>query len=142
VVQIVDRSVDPNGIVRSVPMPDVHAELFGTGDWRVQTSVATTSDVAGRARWTLECRRVGQQPLSVVIGETATFNLNLPACTVPPPTGEEEAEPADATTSTTSAATPASTTTTRPAASSTTTTRPATTTTTARPAGAGPPTSR
>ena len=123
VVQVVDRAVDPGGIVRSTPVPDVRAELFGTGDWRVLTPVATTSDAAGRARWTLECRRVGQQPLSVVIGETTTFNLNLPACTVPPPTGDELA-PTEESTSTTAAGTPASTTTTaRPAATTTTTAR-------------------
>ena len=133
VIQIVDRAVDPGGIVRSTPIPDLRAELFGTGDWRVLTPVATTSDAAGRARWTLECRRVGQQPLSVVIGETTTFNLNLPACTVPPPTGDELA-PTDDTTTTTAAATPASSPPTTAAPASTTTTRPAgTTTTTARP---------
>ena len=141
VVQIVDRAVDPGGIVRSTPLPDVRAELFGTGDWRVLTSVATASDGAGRARWTLECRRVGVQPLSVVVGETTTFNLNLPACTVPPPTGDELA-PTEETTSTTSAGTPASTpSTTAAPATTTTTARPATsstTTTTAR--GGGPPT--
>ena len=123
VVQVVDRAVDPGGIVRSAPLPDVRAELFGTGDWRVLTPVATVSDGAGRARWTLDCRRVGQQPLSVVIGETTTFNLNLPACTVPPPTGDELA-PTEETTSTTSAGTPAT--------SPSTTAAPATTTTTAR----------
>jgi hypothetical protein len=127
VIQVVDRAVDPGGIVRATPVPDVRAELFGTGDWRVLTAVATTSDSGGRARWTLECRRVGQQPLSVVIGETTTFNLNLPACTVPPPTGDELA-PTEETTSTTSAGTPAST------PSTTTTAKPATTTTTTRPA--------
>jgi hypothetical protein len=124
VLQVVDRAVDPGGIVRATPIPDVRAELFGTGDWRVLTAVATVSDGAGRARWTLECRRVGQQPLSVVIGETTTFNLNLPACTVPPPTGDELA-PTEETTSTTSAGTPATT-------PSSTTAKPATTTTTAR----------
>jgi hypothetical protein len=131
VVQVVDRTVDANGIVRSVPTPDVRAELFGTGDWRVQTAVATTTDVGGRARWTLECRRTGQQPLSVVIGETSTFNLNLPACTVPPPTGEET-EPDASTTTTTAAATPATTSTTArpgPATTTSTTARPSTTTT-------------
>lgn len=138
VVQVVDRAVDPGGIVRSTPQPDVRAELFGTGDWRVLTPVATASDGAGRARWTLVCRRVGQQPLSVVVGETATFNLNLPGCTVPPPTGDELA-PTEETTSTTSAGTPASTPSTTAAPGATTTTRPpATTTTTARP---GPPSS-
>lgn len=136
VVQIVDRAVDPGGIVRSTALPEVRAELFGTGDWRVLTSVATTSDGAGRARWTLECRRVGQQPLSVVIGETTTFNLNLPACTVPPPTGDE-LTPTEETTSTTAAGTRSSTPPTTAAPSTTarptTTTRPgSTTTTTAR----------
>jgi hypothetical protein len=141
VVQVVDRAVDANGIVRSVPTPDVRAELFGTGDWAMQSAIATATDVAGRARWTLTCRRTGQQPLSVVIGDSSTFNLNLPACTVPPPTGEETV-PEDSTTSTTSAGTPA-TTTSRPA-TTTTTAKPTTssapaTTTTTRP---GPPTTR
>jgi hypothetical protein len=137
VVQVVDRAVDANGIVRSVPTPDARAELFGTGDWRVLTAIATATDTAGRARWTLECRKVGKQPLSVVIGESATFNLNLPDCATPPPTPEETTTE-DSTTSTTSAATPApsSSTTARPA---TTTTTGSTTTTTARP---GPPTTR
>ena len=135
VVQVVDRAVDPGGIVRSNPLPDVRAELFGTGDWRVLTPVATVSDGAGRARWTLECRRVGQQPLSVVIGETTPFNLNLPACSVPPPTGDELA-PTEETTSTTSAGTPGSTT---AAPATTTTARPATTTTAGR--GGGQPSS-
>lgn len=128
VVQVVDRAVDPGGIVRATPLPNVRAELFGTGDWRVLTPVATGTDGAGRARWTLECRRVGQQPLSVVVGETATFNLNLPGCTVAPPTGDELTPTAE-TTSTTSAGTPASTpssttTTARSAASTTSTTAP------------------
>ncbi len=132
VVQAVDRAVGNDGVVRSVPQPGVRAELFGTGDWRVLTAVATAADDAGRARWTLECRRVGQQPLSVVIGETATFNLNLPNCTVPPPNPEDAPVDAEAPTTTVAAtpAGPASTTTT-----STTAPRPTTTTnTTARPA--------
>ena len=143
VVQVVDRAVDANGIVRSVPTPDARVELFGTGDWQVQTPIATTTDVGGRARWTLQCRRTGKQPLSVVIGDTSTFNLNLPDCTVPPPT-PEDTTPDDSTTSTTSAATPASTTSTT-AKPATTTTRPPTstsaptTTTTTRP---GPTTTR
>lgn len=122
VVQAVSRSVGNDGIVRSAPLPAVRAELFGTGDWRVLTPVATTADDAGRARWTLECRRVGKQPLSVVIGETDAFNLNLPDCTVPPPTPEDGPTDADAPT-TTAAATPASTTsTTAPRATTTTST--------------------
>lgn len=129
VVLAVNRSVDPQGIVRSAPLPSVRAELFGTGDWRVLTPVATTADEGGRARWTLECRRVGKQPLSVVIGETDAFNLNLPDCTIPPPSPDALPTDDEAPT-TTAAATPASTTSTT---ARTTTTAPRTTTT------AGPP---
>lgn len=143
VVQAVNREVGGDGVVRSTPVPAVRAELFGTGDWRVLTPVATTADDAGRARWTLVCRRVGDQPLSVVIGDTATFNLNLPGCTVPPPNPEdtptdEEAPTTTAagtpgppaSTTTTTTARPGTTTTTR-ASGPTTTARPATTTTSA-----------
>ncbi|HVF31441.1 MAG TPA: carboxypeptidase-like regulatory domain-containing protein [Acidimicrobiales bacterium] len=138
VVQAVDRSVGPDGIVRSAPVPGVRAELFGTGDWRVLTEVATATDGAGRARWTLECRRVGDQPLSVVIGESATFNLNLPDCTVPPPNPEDAPMDEEAPTTTAAATpTPSSTTTTaapRPTSTTatTTTTRSGDTTSTTR----------
>jgi hypothetical protein len=125
VVQVVDRAVDDAGIVRSAPVPGARVELFGTGDWRVQTAAATTTDGAGRATWQLECRRVGTQPLSVVVGETSTFNLNLPACTVPPPTGEEQETPE-------TTVPPAPTTTTRATTTTTPTTRPPSTTTTTR----------
>jgi hypothetical protein len=96
VVQVVNREVDANGVVQSTAVPGARAELFGSGDWRILTANPTTTDESGRARWQLECRRVGGQPLSVVVGETATFNLNLPACTVPPPI--EEADPSATTT--------------------------------------------
>jgi hypothetical protein len=129
VVLAVNRSVDERGIVRSAPLPSVRAELFGTGDWRVLTPVVTTADEGGRARWTLECRRVGKQPLSVVIGEADAFNLNLPDCTVPPPTAEEQPTDAEAPT-TTAAATPASTTSTSTPRTTTTAAAPASTTTT------------
>lgn len=139
VVQAVNREVGGDGVVRSNPIRAVRAELFGTGDWRVLTPVATAADDAGRARWTLVCRRAGDQPLSVVIGESATFNLNLPGCATAPTTAEDQPVDDEAPT-TTAAATPGppqSTTTTRPPAATTTTTTtaarpgPTTTTTTA-----------
>lgn len=142
VVLAVNREVGADGIVRSSPIANIRAELFGTGDWRVLTPVATAADEAGRARWTLVCRRVGNQPLSVVIGEASAFNLNLPPCTVPPPSPEDAPVDEEAPTTTAEATPAGSTTTTRPAATSTTarqgstTTRPpsssTTTSTTAR----------
>lgn len=125
VVQVVDQVVDGNGIVRSNPVSGVRIELFGAGDWRIASSAVTSSDAGGRGRWLLECRRAGSQPLSVVVGETSTFNLNLPDCVAPAPTAEE-ADPASSSTS----APGSSTSTSRPGPT-TTTTRPSTTTTTA-----------
>lgn len=142
VVQVVDQAVDPNGIVRSTPRSGVRVELFGAGDWRLLTPAVTSADGAGRARWQLECRKIGNQPLSVVVEEGSTFNLNLPECAEPPPVIEDPAPTEEESPPTSSAATPASSTTTpttRPAApatsapATTTTTRPASTTTTARP---------
>lgn len=147
VVLVVDQAVDGDGIVRSNPLPGIRVELFGSGDWRIASSAVTTTDSGGKARWLLECRRAGDQPLSVVVGETATFNLNLPACVVPPPTEGDEDPAATTTTSrtattttsrtaTTTTSRPSSTTTTRPV--STTTTRPVTTTTSTTTPRSGP----
>ncbi len=136
VVQMVDQSVDGAGIVRGTPLAGTPAELTGAGDWRVQSTNPTTADGNGRARWLLECRRVGVQPLSVVVAGSVTFNLNLPACGVPPPVEEP-----DPTSTTVPGASPAPTrapgpTTTRPRGAATTTTAPrpaSTTATTSRP---------
>ena len=133
VVQMVDQAVDGSGIVRGTPLAGTPAELTGAGDWRVQSANPTTGDGNGRARWQLECRRVGVQPLSVVVGGTATFNLNLPACDAPPPV-EEPAPGATTVPGSPPTTARAATSTTRPPGSATTTTstRPATTSTTTR----------
>lgn len=135
VVQMVDQAVDGDGIVRGTPLTGTPAELTGSGDWRVQSANPTTGDGNGRARWLLECRRVGVQPLSVVVGGSATFNLNLPACAAPPPV--EEPDPTSTTARGSSPATtraPTATTRAPGAATTTTAPRPASTTaTTARP---------
>lgn len=75
VVQVVDQAVDGSGIVRGTPLAATAAELAGTGDWRVHSANPTATDGSGRARWLLECRRVGSQPLSTVIGPGATFKI-------------------------------------------------------------------
>ena len=80
VVQVVQQSVDPNGIVRGQPVPNVSAELFGGGDWRVASSNPTITDSQGRARWQLRCQSTGKQPLAVVVGGQQQFPLDLPAC--------------------------------------------------------------
>lgn len=124
VVQVVDQQVDNQGIVRGVPVVGARVELFGAGDWRLQSVNPQVTDGSGRVTFTLVCQRAGQQPLSVVVGDAATFALELPACAVPAETGEE-------TTTTVAPATTAPAATAPPRPGSTTTARPSTTTTTA-----------
>lgn len=133
VVQVVDQQVDNQGIVRGTPVVGARVELFGAGDWRLQSANPQTTDDSGRVSFTLVCQRAGQQPLSVVVGDAATFALELPACAVPAETAET-AETAEETTTTVAPATtaPAATAPTRPGSTTTTTTRPSTTTTAPR----------
>ena len=120
-VQVTERTVDDQGVVRGVPRAAVNVELFGSGDWQLQSSNPAVSDVGGVARFRLVCRRAGDQPLSVVIADSRSFPLTIPPCAVPPP-DPDEVEPTSTTT------TPRSTTTTS-RASTTTTNRTSTSTT-------------
>jgi hypothetical protein len=120
VVQVVDRTVDQNGVVRKTPVPNVRVELFGAGDWRFRSSNVANSDALGSVTFTLDCRRAGQQPLSVLVGENNTFPLDVPPCAVAvePDTGGGDA----ASTTTTAAGSRATTTTTAASRATTTTT--------------------
>ena len=118
IVQVTTRRVDEMGIVQGVPVPGLLAEIFGPGDWRVQTPNPVATDAAGRARFQIVCRRVGENPLNVAVGDVP-FPLNLPRCGAPPPPPEDPVvEPASVTSSTNAPAT--TTTTTRPPTTSTT----------------------
>lgn len=134
VVQVVDRQVDAQGIVRGSPVPGARVELFGAGDWRLRSANPQTTDGAGRVTFTLECQRAGQQPLSVVVGDTTTFPLEIPPCAVPVDPNDQGttttgapastvAPPTTARTATTTTARPASTSTSSTTVRGTTTTR-------------------
>lgn len=115
VVQVVQQSVDPQGIVRGEPVPSVRVELFGGGDWSLTTTNPTFTDGQGRGRWQLRCRSEGKQQLAVVVGDSQQFPLDIAPCVVAPPPPEE--------TTTTSSSTPSSTSTTSRSSSTTTTTQ-------------------
>lgn len=86
VVQVTLRSVDGQGVVRAEPVPGIRVELFGTGDWQVDGDNTQLTDGAGQALWLVRCRSSGLQPLSVLVGDSDRFPLNLPACAAPAPT--------------------------------------------------------
>ena len=127
VVQVTQSSVDAKGVVRGVPVPAARAELFATGDWRVDGVNAQLTDAGGRGHWQVRCGSPGAQPLSVVVGDTGNFPLSIAPCVLAPPTTTTSAVESGSTTTSTVVPTPSST-------SSTTTTpgpRRTTTTTTA-----------
>lgn len=117
VVQVALQSVDADGVVRGRPVPGVRVELFGAGDWRVESTNVQPTDSSGRALWRVRCESPGNQPLSVLVGDGESFPLTLPACIAAPPS----------TTSSSSSSTSSTTSTTRPSPT-TSTTRPSTTT--------------
>lgn len=123
-VQVTERTVDDQGVVRGVPRGGVNVELFGSGDWQLQSANPAVADVGGVARFRLVCRRAGEQPLSVVVGDSRSFPLVVPACAVPPPDPDESTQPTTSTTArptTTTGRASTTTTTSRPAASTTST---------------------
>jgi hypothetical protein len=123
VVEVVQQSVDLQGVVRGTAVPGARAELFGGGEWHVDSPNPATTDANGLAVWQLTCRSPGKQQLNVIVASTQQFPLDLPACAVPPPTTTSEPP-----STTTSSSTPRSSTTT--SSSTTSTTRKPTTTTT------------
>jgi hypothetical protein len=130
VVQVVNQTVDPKGIVRGTPVPAATVELFSSGSWVVLTPNPATTDSRGLASYQVECQALGPQGLSVVVNDSLNSPLKVGDCSVlPPPTTTTTVPPTVATSAPTTPAT--ATTTTRPGTATTTTTTVKTTTTTA-----------
>lgn len=123
VVQVTQRQVDADGVIRTSPVTGVRLELTGLGRWvmrgsatgaggsssseRVAPSVIT--DGAGRARWELRCEAAGEPGLAVRVPvQSSATPPQPPATTAPQVTMQTIAldlpacvRPAPATTSTT-----------------------------------------
>ena len=83
-IAVSTRVVDPNGIVRSGPAPNVPVDLVLPADWFTSSNDPTVTDAAGRAAWQVLCSRSGTSGVAVVIGDR-TFDLGVPACAAEPP---------------------------------------------------------
>lgn len=78
VVRLSLRSIDKDGLLRSVPQDFASWRLVATGRWTIQ-SATVSSDSGGRASYRITCGAVGAQALTVVFnGET--LPLSLPEC--------------------------------------------------------------
>lgn len=117
VILVTQQSVDGKGIVRAAPLAGARVELFASGDWRVESTNAQSTDGAGVARWQVRCQSAGDQPIAVVVGDADSFPVATGPCAEAPPT------------TTTSSTPPSSSTSSSSTSSSTSTTRRPTTTT-------------
>jgi len=80
VIQVVQQSVDENGIVRGAPISGVRVELAGSGDFALETANPSVTNGDGRATWRLRCRSEGKHDLRVLVGGSEQFPLDIPAC--------------------------------------------------------------
>lgn len=106
-------SVDANGVVQRVPLPNAQVELLLPSDWFTSSPDPVLADGNGRAFWQVQCGQIGSGGLSVTV-DTQPFALDIPSCALRPPTTTT-----DAPTSTVTTATP----TTRRASTTSTTTK-------------------
>jgi len=79
VVQVTSVIVDPAGIVRATPMPNVQVDLQGSSSWRTESSASGFTDVNGQVFWRITCLASGNQPLSASVNGVG-YPLNLPGC--------------------------------------------------------------
>jgi hypothetical protein len=86
VVELTVSSVGTDGVVRAAPRAGVSVQLSGQGNWVVQGSLSQTTHSDGKARWQLTCEQLGSQQLSVVVGGTDVYPLDLPPCSPVPTT--------------------------------------------------------
>jgi len=96
---VTTRSVDPDGIVRSLGVPGATVALAAGSGWEIQKTVPET-DGSGKAVFQLRCRAEGPQPLALSVNGTTSFTLSVPACVLPPPS-TTAVEPAPGETTTT-----------------------------------------
>lgn len=85
-IQVVDKRVDAEGIVRAVPRPVASVELRMAAAWSVETQNPARTDGAGVARWIVRCDRRGVHALAVAIDDTDVIPISPPRCGPPPTT--------------------------------------------------------
>jgi hypothetical protein len=84
VVQVVSTTVDADGVVRSVPVPNEQVQLGGSSRWRLRSSNPVFTDGQGKARFELTCQSAGPPQLIVQLASTGEIvPLDLPDCVDP-----------------------------------------------------------
>lgn len=80
VIQVTNRGVDDQGVVRGLPAGGVQVELFGSAEWRVAGENPTQADGNGVASFRVRCASAGRHPLSVVLNNQEAVPIDVPQC--------------------------------------------------------------
>lgn len=84
VVQVVDPSVGPDGVVSFLPQAGAPVTLVGGDGWQVDGSNPEPTNPAGHALFQLTCTVAGADPLSASLPNSPPTDLKMPACGAPP----------------------------------------------------------
>ena len=84
VVQVADRVVDAQGLVREQPSVGVRVALAGGPYWLVYGGSALNTDAGGQALFQVSCRAAGRDPLSAEVGSAAPVALSVADCAPAP----------------------------------------------------------
>ena len=79
-VVVSSGAVDTSGIARATPMQFAKVELSTTSDMVLNTINPGYTDASGRVEWEAVCQTPGPLGVSILVNDTDTISLNLPAC--------------------------------------------------------------
>ena len=93
VVRVAARTVDGEGVVRTVPRPGVIVTLAAASGWAADSPLSALTDEAGSATFTLVCQAPGEHGLLATVGPDRIVPLSPPECVQPPPAVPETTGP-------------------------------------------------
>ncbi len=79
-VVVAAGAVDTSGVARANPAAFTKVELSATSDMTLNTINPGYTDATGRVQWEAVCHTPGPLGVSIVVNDTDTVTLNLPAC--------------------------------------------------------------
>ncbi len=93
VVQVVQPTVSPDGLLTYPPVPGASVSLVSGPDWQVSNGNPLVTDGSGQVLFAVECTTPGAAPLSAQVGAGAPVALQMPPCGAPAsaPTGSAPA---------------------------------------------------
>lgn len=84
-VRVVDRTVDAEGVVRSVPRSGLGVSLAPGAGWSSESPLVSVTDQAGSATFILVCRAPGPHALVATLAPDRIVPLEPPECVAPLP---------------------------------------------------------